>query len=96
MIKYEIKVGSSTIYISLNANSPNERGLIIYEGNSSSVSNFKTFIEKSYGAFGHIIGQATTPIDLHYAMSNQQQFKAILIEGEITSYDPEIPDGSIT
>ncbi|MBW4478612.1 MAG: hypothetical protein KME54_17570 [Tolypothrix brevis GSE-NOS-MK-07-07A] len=94
MIKYEIKVGSSTIYVSLAAKSSNERAMLVYEGND--ISGFKLFLESSYGAFGHIIGQATTPIDLHYAMSNQKQFDARLIEGEITSYDPEIPDDAVT
>ncbi|OKH14834.1 hypothetical protein NIES592_08125 [Fischerella major NIES-592] len=98
MIKYEVKTVNSTIYVSLNTKYPNERALLNYEGDSSTISNFRQFLENAYGAFGHTIGQATTAIDLHYAMSNQQQFEARLIEGQdlVTKYDPEIPDGAVT
>ncbi|MBO3459960.1 hypothetical protein G7B40_040245 [Aetokthonos hydrillicola Thurmond2011] len=98
MIKYEIKAKNDTIYVSLNVNSPNERALLTYEGDQDVVSGFKEFLENAYGAFGHTIGQATSAIDLHYAMSNQQQFQARLIEGQdlVTKYDPEIPDGAVT
>ena len=98
MIKYEVKAGNSTISVSLNTNYPNERALLIYEGDDSAVSKFSNFLENAYGAFGHTIGQAATPIDLHYAMSNQQQFQAKLIEGQdlVKKYNPEIPDGAVT
>jgi hypothetical protein len=50
------------------------------------------------GAFGHLIGEYTTPIDLHCAFLNQGELLATLIEGKelVKSYDPEIPEGSVT
>jgi hypothetical protein len=98
VIKYEIKVGDNLIFVSLNIDSPNERTKLIYEGNDNSISKFKAFLEDSYGAFGHTIGKVTTPIDLHYAMNNQKQFQARLIEGQgiVTKYDPEIPESAVT
>jgi hypothetical protein len=98
VIKYEVNVGDNIIFISLNTSSPNERAVLIYEGDSSGIGNFKTFLENTYGAFGHTIGETTTAIDLHYTMSNQQQFQAKIVEGQdlITKYDPEIPDGAVT
>lgn len=98
MIKYEVKVNNATVYVSLNTNYPNEKVLLIYEGDSANIGNFKQFLENACGAFGHTIGQATTPIDLHCAMLKQQQFQAKLIEGQnlVTKYDPEIPDGAVT
>ena len=98
MIKYKVKVENKTIYVSLDTNSPNESAVLIYEGDKSVVSGFREFLENTYGAFGHTIGQVTTPIDLHYAMSSQQQFEARLVEGQniVKKYDPEIPDGAMT
>ena len=98
MIKYEVKISNSTVYVSLNTNSPNERALLVYEGNNNIINGFRSFLENAYGAFGHTIGKATSAIDLHYAMSNQRRFKVKLIEGQnlVTKYDPEIPDGAVT
>jgi hypothetical protein len=98
VIKYEVKIDNLTIYVSLNTKYPNEKALLTYEGDTKTISKFKEFLENSYGAFGHTIGKATSAIDLHYAMSNQQQFEARLLEGEnlVKKYDPEIPDGAVT
>jgi hypothetical protein len=98
VFKYEINVDNDKIYVSISANSPNERALLIYEGSEKGVAMVRDFVKNSYGAFGHTIGEATSPIDLHYAMSNQKVFQATLIEGQdlAEKYDPDIPEGAVT
>jgi hypothetical protein len=58
-------------------------------------------LERCHGAFGHIIGQATSPIDLHAAMRSpqMQKFSPVMVEGEEflrDGYDPKIPKGART
>ncbi|MEH1789643.1 MAG: hypothetical protein V7L23_29835 [Nostoc sp.] len=97
MFKYQL---INEVIVVLNVTSGNEKSKIIYEGDLDSIAVIRNFLETSYGAFGHIIGDATTPIDLHYAFSSKQaqQFQPKLLEGEdlVKSYNPEIPDNAVT
>lgn len=96
MVKFEAQIGDGVAYVSLETTSPNEGGSLIFEGDDKAVEDLRKFLKNAYGAFGHTIGETTSAIDLHYAMLNQAQFDARLIEGEIKEYDPEIPDGAVT
>lgn len=63
------------------------------------VSILNRNLEGASGAFGHILDDFTTPIDLHYAVfSRLQQFSPQAIEGAelVEVYDPGIPEGAVT
>lgn len=94
-MKYRVKSGDRQIEVTIATSSPNERALIQY---SPDDAEFRDWLESERGAFGHIIGDTTSAIDLHYVMNTDaaKQYKPELIEGDVDSYDPEIPDGSMT
>ena len=96
MLKYEVNFQGSIFFVSLDSSSGNARSQINYEGADS--TELRSLVSRMTGAFGHLIGEYTTPIDLHCAFLNQGELLATLIEGKelVKSYDPEIPEGSVT
>lgn len=101
MIQYKLTVFTVLpILISVDSDNPNKSAEIQYQGNQDGIDEIKPILESSYGAFGHLIGTVTTPIDLSAAMNSPeiQQFKPELIEGDdlVKDYDPQIPEGSLT
>lgn len=65
-------------------------------GSEGSALRFRTQMVGSYGAFGHRIGNSTSPEDIHaYAMSLKQQgWKVKVTEGKIGTYVSP-PEGAV-
>lgn len=101
MIRFELRVDQVVpVSVSLDADRPNQRAEIIYEGSDYAVGEVKPALRSCNGAFGHAIVDSTSPIDLDFAMRSDkmQKFQPTLTEGAelVEVYDPEIPDGAVT
>lgn len=101
MLKY--KILSNDIIISVNSTDSNESGRVVYEGDESAVQILRHYLGLSYGAFGHTLNpELTTPIDMDAALKSPEISEifgtAEIIEGGdlVKTYDPGIPDGSVT
>lgn len=89
------------VTIKLDSDKPNIAAPIQIEGLEVFVEDVRRILRTATGAFGHLIGEGTTPIDLHAAISNSSElaeYEPKIIEGEdlVKSYNPQIPKGSIT
>lgn len=97
MLKYRTKYG---VEVWIDSKDPNASAKIQYSGNEVMVDVISDRLARQYGAFGHLIGSATTPIDLDAAMKSPEmkEYRPQLIEGEdmVKKYDPKIPKGAIT
>lgn len=97
MHKFQVSVNGQPIEVWVDTTNPNRSVEIEF---SENVEEFKEWLSYQYGAFGHLIGDATSPIDLDYALTTpeaKQKYNPRLVgEGVVTSYDPDIPDGAVT
>ena len=98
MIRYRLRYG---IIVSLDSDDQNESAAIAYEGEPVMVRSVRDALSGSYGAFGHLITDSTTPIDLAAAMQGQdmERFTPQLIEGAQLvegTWNPGIPPGAKT
>ena len=99
MIVYDLSyAGGRRVSVVLDATRPNQPAEIRYGGDSQGVQFIRNWLPLRHGAFGHLIGTETTPIDLAYAMGKlPPELELIAAAGDIpTSFDPGIPDGSVT
>ena len=66
-------------------------------GDESLIERVRYKLSRSYGAFGHGINNATSAIDLHFALRGEdfKEYNPQMTEGAgiVKSYDPEIPKG---
>jgi hypothetical protein len=88
---YKIKIGDYTV--SIEASNPSERSQIIYSENTP--VDFRQWLKFETGPFGHELGDRTSFVDLHFALS-QSDYKLEIIEGEILSEIPPIPDDAVS
>lgn len=105
MLKYQLDFLPEvpSIELSLDVSNPNQYAPLKIEGGddrSRSVLDF-IFSSSAGGAFGHTFNpRSTTAIDLNYVLNAEAQdlFDVELVEGEdlVKSYDPGIPEGSVT
>lgn len=100
MIRYRLELPEGAVTVSIASNDGNTTDQIIYEGEAEAIEALKDELPVLTGAFGHLIGSATTPIDLDAAMqrSEMQAYKPELLEGRelVQRYNPGIPDGAKT
>ena len=99
MIIYDLSyAGGRRVSVVLDATRPNQPAEIRYSGREQAVRFTQQWLSMAHGAFGHVIGTETTPIDLAYAMGQlPPELQLIASAGDIpTSFDPGIPDGSVT
>lgn len=100
MIRYRLGLPEGQVIVSIAANNGNHSGLIQYEGEAEAIEVLKEELPLLCGAFGHLIGDTTTPIDLDAVMHkpDMQRFTPELLEGAelVERYDPGIPEGAIT
>lgn len=99
MIKYQLPILG--VIVSLDSDSPNESALIEYEGISpENVAIARSYLSREYGAFGHLIKDACTPLDLDAAMRKpaMQRYLPEIVEGEelVQRCRPNIPPGAVT
>lgn len=98
MIKYLLR--RLNVIVFLESDDPNASAAIQCEGDAERVEVARYYLSAQYGAFGHLIGSATTPIDLDAAILSpkMQEYRPELVEGAelVEKYDPGIPEGAIT
>lgn len=98
MIEYRIDYAGMIVTVSIDAVNPSDRAVIQYSGEKRAVVIVENWLTFAYGAFGHLIGGETTPIDLDAAISTMPDvFKLVESTGPIPQrYNPEIPEDSLT
>lgn len=100
MIKFQINSEDLAAYVQLDSERPNESKEINYSGDSLLVEKIRNHVYGSYGVFGHLIKNVASPIDLYSILSrlDSKVFKIKVLEGSemVNSYDPGIPEGSLT
>lgn len=105
MLKYKLFDRISGEYIvSLNSKIPNVGAKIEITTSTGGDDRFipiiRNWLQHECGAFGHIIGEATTPIDLDAAMHSKDalEFRPEIMAGAelVKSYNPGIPEGAVT
>lgn len=98
MKNYRYKIIPSNVIVTIKAEGPNSSGKITYEGESFNKKLVIFRLSGASGAFGHsFYPLSSTPIDLDFALKQTFGKEDIEVLGEvITSYDPEIPEGSVT
>lgn len=87
-MKYHFPLNGVTI--TLATSDPDESAVIQYEGPEDAVFFYKTLISESYGMFGHPIDDATTPVDLNFAIQQLFRGQYTLVEGQdvLARYKP--------
>jgi hypothetical protein len=96
VIRYELIVDGKTVAIALPVTDGNSAAEMAFEGEG--IDEIKSLLLRQCGAFGHGMSEVTTAYDLDYALNSpaMREFNAVLVEGDIDSYDPKIPDGAMT
>lgn len=86
MIKFQITQGTKIATVTVNS-AWDVAAKIEYEGNDSLVKYLKNKIPAMYGYYGHLIGNVTTPADLHLALYDKEYlFTSVdVIEGSVSS-----------
>lgn len=86
--------------VSLDVDDPNATAEITFEGDNTLIERCKLFLATATGAFGHLIEDRTSAIDLDYAFKSDegQTYSPEIIKGKklIKNYDPGIPEDSFT
>ena len=107
MIQYKITANNAEVIITLNAEDTNDYEEVQCEGDPDLLEIVKMWLPSAIGAFGHFIGETTTPIDLDAALKKgprphllkfMPDYKWELLVGAdlVKSYDPGIPEGAFT
>lgn len=99
MIAFELTTNWGLVTVSLDAPDDQTTVPIHYEGESLAIQAVKRWLPYQGGAFGHLIGNATTPIDLHACMvlNIDSAFQPRFKEGSIPqAYELDIPDGAVS
>jgi hypothetical protein len=99
MLIYQLTTPAGTVQVSLNSLSSQESSEILFEGNPEAIAPVRRWLKFEYGAFGHMIGDHTTPTDLDFAMQSDRAaaFSPQRLEGaELINYQPGLPDESLS
>jgi hypothetical protein len=88
------------VIVRLDAERPHAVAALAYDGPSEAVDAVRAFLERQTGAFGHLIGAETSPVDLHAALCSPrgQLLRPVIEAGDelVASYDPELPDRALS
>lgn len=101
MIRYKLNdnFDGTEAIVSLDARDPNEYAEIEYSGDKELTDTVRSWLSSAAGAFGHLIGERTTAIDLDAALkgTEAERFNPQLIEGEqlVAIYDPQTPNTAV-
>jgi hypothetical protein len=96
---FKIEFGEKQATVSLSSKGPNDYAEQRWEGRPEPVAMVRRYLDGASGAFGHLLDDVTTPIDLHYAVfSRLERFSPVVVEGAdlVEVYDPGIPEGAVT
>ena len=98
MIKYRLNVAGLPASVTLKETDPNTGAAVIVEGDPEAVEAVNLWLSGAYGAFGHLIGNYTTPIDLAAAMNKLPSYMEVVeSSGPIPRrFDPKIPKDAVT
>jgi hypothetical protein len=97
VIKYALTINGNPASVAVDSNDPNASAFIKITGDDGT---FADWLALQCGAFGHLIGESTSPIDLDYALStaDAQQWQPTIIEGSemVVNYKSYLPDGAVS
>lgn len=97
---FKIEFSRKQASVSLDVNDPNDYAEQKWEArNAMAIDILKRNLDRASGAFGHLLSDITTPIDLYYALfTNLERFSPVVVEGAelVEVYDPGIPEGAVT
>ena len=90
-----------------HSNDPNLSAEVQYEGDPELLEIVKMWLPNALGAFGHFIGESTSPIDLDVAIKKgprplllkfMPDYRWELLAGAdlVKIYDPRTPPGAFT
>lgn len=98
MIKYRLDVAGLKASITLKETDPNTGSAIVVKGDPEAVETVNFWLSSAYGAFGHLIGNYTTPIDLAAAMNKSPSYiEVVESSGPVPQkFDPKIPKDAMT
>lgn len=68
MIRYKLKTPDGDVDLSLDSEQPNKVSPLVLEGEPRAVMALKRWLHKETGAYGHTLGDWTTPLDLETAL----------------------------
>lgn len=89
------------MFVLLDAQSAHQKAPIQYKSDDeAAIAQLQEWLECQGGAFGHILRDRTTPLDLEAVLTRPaaQQFSPKRISGGelVQDFDPGIPDGAMT
>jgi hypothetical protein len=98
MIRFRVETAHGDVEVSINVDDGHELGPLIYDGPEDAVTVTRGILSVACGAHGHLIGEKTTPVDLHAALMQLPKLLPELLEGQelVQSYDVDLPEGSVT
>ena len=98
MIKYRLNVAGLPASVTLKETDPNTGSAVVVKGDPEAVETVNFWLSSAYGAFGHLIGNYTTPIDLAATMNKLPSYMEIVeSSGPVPKkFDPKIPKNAVT
>lgn len=100
MYQYNFQLNNSqNVLVVLDTDDVNTRTLIEYQGQSQDILIIKKWLSLQTGVFGHILGDATTPMDLDFVMKYSEGCPAKIIKilgKNIDSYNNGLSQNSVT
>ncbi len=96
MIIYKLEKDATVAQVTLNTNDPTEVVDITIEANNA--DELLDWLYYEHGRFGHLITDATNPVDLDSALSKQTDYTVTLIKGQeiLQDYQEKTPLNRIT
>lgn len=82
MLRYKLTTAHGDVLIALDGGQPNRISPIAYDGSPRAILTIKRWLHYEVGAYGHPIGDWTTPVDLKAAMASgrAKAFSPVLLE----------------
>jgi hypothetical protein len=98
MIRFRVQTAHGPVEISIDVDAPDTVGPLVYAGDDDAVDVARTLLSMACGYRGHIIGDATTPVDLHTALMELPKLVPELLEGDKLTRPEltELPDDMVT
>lgn len=95
MIRYRLNL--LDVEVSLDSNAPHISAVIEFKGEPVEVAIARDWLADQCGAYGHGIGESTTPVGLAAALTKNPRYAPELLEGEeLLDFSVNIPDDAVT
>jgi len=82
MIRFRVATAHGKVEVSIAVDNGDAIGPIVYDGPEDAVTVTRGIVSVACGARGHILGEQTTPVDLHAALMLLPELVPELLEGE--------------